>query len=165
MIRKRYYLWGNVCARAATCDPIRGFTTQCAACVGAAIAVEASDVALFTNDLRALLPVLALARTGRRKIAENITIAVVTKVGTSFVDGVAVLRASQMAPPAAPSSLPCLLHSRPYAAACPWFCLPNPCMQKPRNLEPATDWSLRLVPWQGSGHRRPLCQAIVKCTV
>ncbi|CAL8464237.1 g3772 [Coccomyxa elongata] len=47
---------------------------------GAAIAVEAADVALFSNDLRCLLPIIRLGRTARRKIFENITLSVVTKV-------------------------------------------------------------------------------------
>ena len=54
---------------------------------GAAIAVEASDVALFTNDLRALAPIVRLARRARRKIAENITVAVVTKVRSPLPPG------------------------------------------------------------------------------
>ncbi|EIE24921.1 heavy metal translocatin, partial [Coccomyxa subellipsoidea C-169] len=47
---------------------------------GAAIAVEASDVALFTSDLRCLAPVISLGRLSRRKIIENISLSVVTKV-------------------------------------------------------------------------------------
>ncbi|BDA49356.1 Cadmium/zinc-transporting ATPase HMA2 [Coccomyxa sp. Obi] len=47
---------------------------------GAAIAVEAADVALFSNDLRCLLPIIRLGSTVRRKIFENITLSVVTKV-------------------------------------------------------------------------------------
>ncbi len=50
------------------------------ALAGAAIAVEASDVALFSNDLRCLAPVISLGRLSRRKIIENISLSVATKV-------------------------------------------------------------------------------------
>lgn len=49
---------------------------------GSAAAVEAGDVALFSNDLR-LLPVLVeLSRRSRTKILENIAVAVVSKVSS-----------------------------------------------------------------------------------
>lgn len=44
------------------------------------MALEAADVALFTNDLRCLGPVLLLSRLARRKVLENVTFSVVTKV-------------------------------------------------------------------------------------
>ena len=51
------------------------------ACAGSAMAVEAADVALFTDDLRCLEPLLTLARLVRRKVLENVIFAVALKVG------------------------------------------------------------------------------------
>jgi cation transport ATPase len=45
--------------------------------------MEAADVALFTNDLRCLAPVMQLGRMARRKILQNVTLSVVTKVAIS----------------------------------------------------------------------------------
>ena len=47
---------------------------------GAAIAIDAADVALFTNDLKCLAPVIKLGRNAKRKILLNISLSVVTKV-------------------------------------------------------------------------------------
>jgi len=47
---------------------------------GAAAALEAGDVALFTNDLRVVPALQRLARAAGNKILFNITIAVVTKI-------------------------------------------------------------------------------------
>ena len=47
---------------------------------GSAIAIDASDVALFTNDLKCLAPVIKLGRNAKRKILLNIILSVVTKV-------------------------------------------------------------------------------------
>lgn len=44
------------------------------------MAVEAADVALFTDDLRCIEPLLTLARLVRRKVLENVVFAVVIKV-------------------------------------------------------------------------------------
>ncbi|KAK9812049.1 hypothetical protein WJX73_001132 [Symbiochloris irregularis] len=46
---------------------------------GSAMAVEAADVALFTDDLRCIEPLLTLARLVRRKVLENVAFAVVVK--------------------------------------------------------------------------------------
>jgi haloacid dehalogenase-like hydrolase len=46
---------------------------------GAEVAIEAADVALFTNDLRCLAPVARLGRLARTKIAQNIAASVLTK--------------------------------------------------------------------------------------
>jgi Cd2+/Zn2+-exporting ATPase len=46
---------------------------------GAAAALEAGDVALFTNDLRAVPALVGLARAASRRVAANIALAVVTK--------------------------------------------------------------------------------------
>jgi cation transport ATPase len=54
---------------------------------GAAIAVEAADVALYSNDLRALAPLVRLARLARRKIAQNIAVAVATKARSLLLPG------------------------------------------------------------------------------
>lgn len=42
-------------------------------------------MALFSNDLRCLAPVFALGRLARRKIIENITLSIVTKVTPSIL--------------------------------------------------------------------------------
>ena len=47
---------------------------------GAAAALDAGDVALFTNDLRVLPALQRLARAAGRKIVFNITLSVVTKI-------------------------------------------------------------------------------------
>lgn len=47
---------------------------------GAAAALEAGDVALFTNDLRVVAALHRLARSAAHKIAFNITLSVVTKI-------------------------------------------------------------------------------------
>ncbi|CAL8460942.1 g473 [Coccomyxa elongata] len=47
---------------------------------GAAVAVEAADIALFTNDLRCLGPIVKLGQLARRKIFQNISLSVITKV-------------------------------------------------------------------------------------
>ncbi|KAK9829953.1 hypothetical protein WJX72_008845 [[Myrmecia] bisecta] len=47
---------------------------------GSAMAIEAADVALFTNDLQCLAPIIGLARSAHRKILQNIALSVVTKV-------------------------------------------------------------------------------------
>ena len=47
---------------------------------GADVAIAAADVALFTNDLGCLAHVVRLGRLTRRKIIENISLSVVTKV-------------------------------------------------------------------------------------
>ena len=44
------------------------------------MALEAADVALFTNDLRCLAPIVQLARRARGKVLQNVVFAVVTKV-------------------------------------------------------------------------------------
>ena len=51
-----------------------------AGAAGADVAVAAADVALFTNDLRCLPHVVRLGRLVRAKVAQNVTLAVVTKV-------------------------------------------------------------------------------------
>ena len=43
------------------------------------MAIEAADVALFTNDLRCLAPILQLAHLARRKIIENVVFSIVIK--------------------------------------------------------------------------------------
>jgi hypothetical protein len=48
--------------------------------VGAAIAVEAGDITLFTNDLRCLAPIIRLGCTVRSIIMFNIAVCIVTKV-------------------------------------------------------------------------------------
>ena len=48
---------------------------------GADVAIAAADIALFTNDLGCLPHVVRLGRLTRRKVLENISLAVVTKVG------------------------------------------------------------------------------------
>lgn len=48
--------------------------------VGAAVAVEAADVALFTNDLQALASIVRLGRMARNKIYQNIVFSVIVKV-------------------------------------------------------------------------------------
>lgn len=52
----------------------------CLRSAGAAIAIDAADVALFTNDLKCLAPVIKLGRNAKRKILLNISLSVVTKV-------------------------------------------------------------------------------------
>lgn len=47
---------------------------------GADVAIAAADIALFTNDLGCLPHVVRLGRLTRRKIIQNISLAVVTKV-------------------------------------------------------------------------------------
>ena len=47
---------------------------------GADVAIAAADVALFTNDLGCLPHVVRLGRLTRRKIMQNIGLAVITKV-------------------------------------------------------------------------------------
>ena len=47
---------------------------------GAAIAIDAADVALFTNDLKCLAPVIKLGRNAQHKILLNVSMSVVTKV-------------------------------------------------------------------------------------
>ena len=47
---------------------------------GAAIAIEAGDVTLFTTDLRCLASILRLGRRSRSKILQNISLSVLTKV-------------------------------------------------------------------------------------
>ena len=44
------------------------------------VAIAAADVALFTNDLGCLSHVVRLGRLVRRKILQNISLAVITKV-------------------------------------------------------------------------------------
>ena len=44
---------------------------------GAAIAIDAADVAPFTNDLQCLAPVIKLGRNAKRKILLNISLSVV----------------------------------------------------------------------------------------
>ena len=46
------------------------------------MAIEAADVALFTNDLRCLAALMALAHVARRKVLQNVAFSVVTKVCT-----------------------------------------------------------------------------------
>jgi cation transport ATPase len=48
---------------------------------GADVAIAAADVALFTNDLRCLPHVVRLGRLVRAKVAQNVALAVITKVG------------------------------------------------------------------------------------
>lgn len=50
---------------------------------GCAAAVEAGDVALFSNDLRLLPALVELSRRARGKVVENICLAVPSKVGVS----------------------------------------------------------------------------------
>lgn len=52
---------------------------------GAAIAVEAGDVTLFTTDLRCLSSIVRLGRAARQIILFNITISVVTKVNANLI--------------------------------------------------------------------------------
>ena len=52
---------------------------------GAAIAIDAADVALFTNDLKCLAPVIKLGRNAKRKILLNISLSVVTKVRLAYL--------------------------------------------------------------------------------
>ena len=47
---------------------------------GAAVAVEAGDITLFTNDLRCLAPIIRLGCTVRSIIMFNIAVCIVTKV-------------------------------------------------------------------------------------
>ena len=47
---------------------------------GAAVAIDAAHVALFTDDLTCLAPVIKLGRQAKRKIGVNIGLSVVTKV-------------------------------------------------------------------------------------
>lgn len=42
-------------------------------------------MALFSNDLRCLAPVVGLGRLARRKVIENITLSVATKVRSCSV--------------------------------------------------------------------------------
>ena len=44
------------------------------------MAIEAADIALFTNDLRCLDALMALAHIVQRKVLENVAFAVTTKV-------------------------------------------------------------------------------------
>ena len=44
------------------------------------MAIDAADVALFTNDLRCLSHIILFGRSAKRKILLNICISVVTKV-------------------------------------------------------------------------------------
>ena len=52
------------------------------------MSIAAADVALFTNDLRCLPHLTRLGRLVRAKIAQNVTLAVVTKVGSELSLGV-----------------------------------------------------------------------------
>lgn len=52
----------------------------CAAGSGTAMAVEAADVTLFTNDLTCLPDMLKLGHRTRQTIFQNISLAVMTKV-------------------------------------------------------------------------------------
>lgn len=47
---------------------------------GADVAIDSADVVLFTTDLRRLGSVMRIAKSARRKIGENIAIAVAAKV-------------------------------------------------------------------------------------
>jgi len=51
-----------------------------AGAAGADVAIAAADVALFTNDLRCLPHVVRLGRLVRTKVAQNVALAVSTKV-------------------------------------------------------------------------------------
>ena len=51
-----------------------------AGAAGADVAIAAADVALFTNDLRCLPHVVRLGRLVRTKVAQNVALAVLTKV-------------------------------------------------------------------------------------
>lgn len=53
-------------------------------CSGAALAVEAADVALFSNDIRSLPFARDLGRHVTRVIFANITFAMATKVRFKF---------------------------------------------------------------------------------
>ena len=48
------------------------------------MAIEAADVALFTNDLRCLAALMALAKVVRRKVLENVAFSVITKVRATY---------------------------------------------------------------------------------
>lgn len=50
------------------------------ACAGAAVAIDAADVALFTNDLRCLPHIILFGKNAKRKILLNICLSVLTKV-------------------------------------------------------------------------------------
>ena len=52
----------------------------CPGAAGADVAIAAADIALFTNDLRCLLHVIRLGRLVRVKVAQNVALAVATKV-------------------------------------------------------------------------------------
>ena len=47
---------------------------------GADVAIDSADVVLFTTDLRRLGSAMRIAKSARRKIGENIAIAVSAKV-------------------------------------------------------------------------------------
>lgn len=56
----------------------------CARGSGTAMAVEAADVTLFTNDLTCLPDILKLGHRTRRTIFQNISLAIMTKVAASL---------------------------------------------------------------------------------
>ena len=70
-----------------------------AGAAGADVAIAAADVALFTNDLRCLPHVVRLGRLVRTKVAQNVALAVSTKVrhgGALYPTSVRQMMAPQM---------------------------------------------------------------------
>jgi Zn2+/Cd2+-exporting ATPase len=60
-----------------TMSPLPGVAMGAA---GADVAIDSADVVLFTTDLRRLGSAMHIAKSARRKIGENIGIAVTAKV-------------------------------------------------------------------------------------